>query len=104
MSAQYYPKTREKGQQIKGSRGGNTAHIIKKRDEAGPGHYKELEKAIVKTQERNTEFNFAKGKKICKFDELANRKKYVPGVGNYVKFETSYNFLSPPPLTIRRKR
>ena len=45
---QMYPKVRERGQQIKGSRSGSHAHVTKKTKDPAPGTYEDI-KAIEKT-------------------------------------------------------
>lgn len=102
--AQMYPKKREKGQQVKGSRGGSHAHITLKKKDPAPGTYEEI-KSIEKTQRHNIQWAFSKGKRTSFFEQIAEKKKKIPGVGQYANLEKSMdNCLSSPPTSLKRRR
>ncbi len=75
-----YPKQRVKGQQCKGSRGGSQAHITLKKKDPAPGTYED-NKSIEKTQRTNFQWAFSKSKRTSFFEQIAEVKKKIPGVG-----------------------
>ena len=95
-----YPREREKNQKLKDSR---CHSLAKKTKEPCIGFYQD-EKARSKTQDRRKEFIFSKSKRVCKFDEWALKKKFVPGIGKYEGKEKSIERLSNPPMALRRRR
>jgi hypothetical protein len=101
---QIYPKQREKGQQCKGSRGGSHAHIVPKKKDPAPGTYED-NKSIEKTQRTNIQWAFSKSKRTSFFEQIAEKSKKIPGVGQYVNMEKSMdNCLSSPPTSLKRLR
>ena len=98
-----YPKVREKGQQVKGSRAGSHAHLILKKKDPAIGTYEET-KAIEKTQRHNIQWAFSKSKKISFMETHIDRKKKIPGVGTYTNMEKSMERLSSLPLACKRRR
>lgn len=98
-----YPKQREKGQQVKGSRGGSHAHIVPKKKDPAVGTYED-NKAIEKTQRHNIQWAFSKSKKISFMETHIDRKKKIPGVGTYANMEKSMERLSSPPMALKRRR
>jgi len=93
---QMYPKVRQKGQQIKGSRCGSHA-VLQKKKEPGPGTY-DGDKVIDSKKENKIEWKFSQGKRITIFEQAMLKKKSIPGVGQYVNKEKSFDRLSSPPI------
>ena len=102
--AQLYPKQREKGQQLKNSRSGKHSYIVKgKKEDPAPGKYEEI-KAIEKTQQHTIQWAFSKTKRTTFIDNLLEKKKKIPGVGQYANLEKSMERLSSPPTSLKRRR
>ena len=47
--ARVHHKKRERGWSLKDSRAGPHSHVVPKRNEPGPGHYKNLEVSVANT-------------------------------------------------------
>ena len=53
---------------------------------------------------RAQKWHWGTQKRQLKFDRDAEKKKFIPGVGSYKKFETSFDALSVPNVLLRRRR
>ena len=79
---------------------------IPKSDEFGPapGQY-DTPAAITKTQWHiKSPPKVWSEQRVCEFQQIAHRKKGVPGVGNYKKFEEGYEKQSTKSLLLRTLR
>ena len=75
-----------------------------KRNEPGPGHYKNLQNSVAMTTERNKEFMIPKSKRHTFIDRLEESKSEIPGVGTYTKYESGFKRLSSPLVSLKRRR
>lgn len=105
LEALVHHRKRERNQSLKDSRAGPHSHVIPKVHEPGPGTYKNLEDAVVKTQEVKRDCIFTKSKRHTFIDRLSATKKVIPGVGTYTKKESAQdNCLSTPLSSLKRRR
>ena len=79
--------------------------MIPKRNEPGPGQYKNLDEAVHKFQLQKREHIFSKSKRNTFIDRVSKDKKPIPGVGTYAKKESGQdNCLSTTLSSLKRKR
>lgn len=95
---------RQRGWSLKDSRAGPHSHVMPKSNEPGPGHYKNLENSMAVTESRNKEFMIPKSKRATFIDRLEESKRPVPGVGSYAKYESAFDKLSSPLVSLKRRR
>jgi hypothetical protein len=78
---------------------------IKKDNRPGPGHYKNLEAAIDKTQHfGGAPHKISKTNWKNFIEETTTRKAVIPGVGYYKNSDYGYTKLSSPPSALARRR
>lgn len=63
---------------------------VQEKKEVGPGYLKDLEKSFTFVRNKTPEPIFLKAKKFCTFQKIAEKMKFVPGVGAYENVEKAY--------------
>ena len=104
FQATVHHRKRERNQSLKDSRAGPHSHVVPKRQEPGPGQYKNLEDAVARAEPRR-DCIFTKSKRETFIDRLSSAKRVIPGVGAYAKKESAQdNCLSTTLSSLKRRR